>query len=140
MKKLILICLIAISLFAFTGCDFLDNIFGKEETTPTEEVSNNNNPNMNFEILTENINSSTKSLEIKVFNVDENKTSFVSVANQVVLNQKLKNDSTYTINISGVEGAYNTSEDVKVQLFQTEDDTPEGKTAYLYTVFYKVSN
>lgn len=67
-----------------------------------------------------------------VTDFDEEKTTFVYVANQKVLAESLKNNQEYSIDIEGLEDAHPTDYKSKVQFYQTEDDTEDNENVTLF--------
>ncbi|PGW79608.1 hypothetical protein C1N66_22750 [Bacillus cereus] len=91
-----------------------------------------------MELLTPTITAKDNELEIKTKGIDENKVTFIYVANKKVLEQKLKNGESYKLNIKDIEHAHRTDYKPKVQLFQTKDD--DGEMVTFKQVRYTVKN
>ena len=70
--------------------------------------------------------------------IDENKVTFIFVANKKVFEQKIKNDESYKLNIKGIKDAHRTDYKPKVQLLQTKDDTENGNIVTFKQVRYTV--
>ena len=79
-------------------------------------------------------------LEIKTEGIDENKVTFIYVANKKVLEQKLKNGESYKLNIKDIEHVHRTDYKPKVQLLQTKDDNDDGEIVTFKQVRYTVKN
>ncbi|MEH7153138.1 hypothetical protein CN404_11435 [Bacillus thuringiensis] len=92
-----------------------------------------------MELLTPTITAKDNELEIKTKGIDENKVTFIYVANKKVLEQKLKNGESYKLNIKDIEHAHRTDYKPKVQLLQTKDDD-DGETVTFKQVRYTVKN
>ena len=91
-----------------------------------------------MELLTPTITAKDNELEIKTKGIDENKVTFIYVANKKVLEQKLKNGESYKLNIKDIEHAHRTDYKPKVQLLQTKDDNEDGDMAIFKQVSYTV--
>ncbi|PEV69568.1 hypothetical protein [Bacillus thuringiensis] len=92
-----------------------------------------------MELLTPTITAKDNELEIKTKGIDENKVTFIYVANKKVLEQKLKNGESYKLNIKDIEHAHRTDYKPKVQLLQTKDDD-DGEIVTFKQVRYTVKN
>ncbi|PGR81395.1 hypothetical protein [Bacillus cereus] len=93
-----------------------------------------------MELLTPTITAKDNELEIKTKGIDENKVTFIYVANKKVLEQKLKNGESYKLNIKDIEHAHRTDYKPKVQLFQTKNDNDYGEMVTFKQVRYTVKN
>ncbi|TNP16332.1 hypothetical protein FHY71_07520 [Bacillus tropicus] len=93
-----------------------------------------------MELLTPTITTKDNELEIKTEGIDENKVTFIYVANKKVLEQKLKNGESYKLNIKDIEHAHWTDYKPKVQLLQTKDDNDDGEIVTFKQVRYTVKN
>ncbi|HHT7226559.1 TPA: hypothetical protein ACTZ5W_003788 [Bacillus cereus] len=91
-----------------------------------------------MELLTPTITAKDNELEIKTKGIDENKVTFIYVANKKVLEQKLKNGESYKLNIKDIEHAHRTDYKPKVQLLQTKDDNDDGEMVTFKQVRYTV--
>ncbi|WP_249711748.1 hypothetical protein [Bacillus cereus] len=96
--------------------------------------------NGSMELLTPTITTKDNELEIKTEGIDENKVTFIYVANKKVLEQKLKNGESYKLNIKDIEHAHRTDYKPKVQLLQTKDDNDDGEIVTFKQVRYTVKN
>ncbi len=96
--------------------------------------------NGSMELLTPTITTKDNELEIKTEGIDENKVTFIYVANKKVLEQKLKNGESYKLNIKAIEHAHRTDYKPKVQLLQTKDDNDDGEIVTFKQVRYTVKN
>ncbi|MGE7894303.1 hypothetical protein ACYX6U_11045 [Bacillus cereus] len=93
-----------------------------------------------MELLTPTITAKDNELEIKTKGIDENKVTFIYVANKKVLEQKLKNGESYKLNIKDIEHAHRRDYKPKVQLLQTKDDDDDGEIVTFKQVRYTVKN
>ncbi|HFJ9507464.1 TPA: hypothetical protein ACLIVI_003988 [Bacillus pacificus] len=96
--------------------------------------------NGSIALLTPTITTKDNELEIKTEGIDENKVTFIYVANKKVLEQKLKNGESYKLNIKDIEHAHRTDYKPKVQLLQTKDDNDDGEIVTFKQVRYTVKN
>ncbi|MDJ1474466.1 hypothetical protein QBX67_03280 [Bacillus sp. LS15-K4] len=94
--------------------------------------------NGRMELLTPTITTKDNELEIKTEGIDENKLTFIYVANKQVLEQKINNGESYKVNIKDIEHAHRTDYKPKVQLLQTKDDTQDGDMVTFKQVRYTV--
>ena len=90
-------------------------------------------------LLTPTITTKDNELEIKTEGIDENKVTFIYVANKKCW-QKLKNGESYNLNIKDIEHAHRTDYKPKVQLLQTKDDHNDGEIVTFKQVRYTVKN
>lgn len=96
--------------------------------------------NASMELLTPTITTKDNELEIKTEGIDENKVTFIYVANKKVLEQKLKNGESYKLNIKDIEHAHRTDYKPKVQPLQTKDNNDDGEIVTFKQVRYTVKN
>ncbi|HDR4481279.1 TPA: hypothetical protein QCQ09_002876 [Bacillus cereus] len=96
--------------------------------------------NGSMALLTPTITTKDNELEIKTEGIDENKVTFIYVANKKVLEQKLKNGESHKLNIKDIEHAHRTDYKPKVQLLQTKDDNDDGEIVTFKQVRYTVKN
>ncbi|WP_420974436.1 hypothetical protein [Bacillus thuringiensis] len=94
--------------------------------------------NDSMELLTPTITTKDNELEIKTEGIDENKVTFIYVANKKVLEQKINNGESYKLNIKDIEHAHRTDYKPKVQLLQTKDDDKDGEMVTFKQVRYTV--
>ncbi|QUG84850.1 hypothetical protein [Bacillus nitratireducens] len=121
-KKLIVLLFIGIIL---SGCSII-----AENSLETGNGS--------IELLTPTIATTDNELEIKTEGIDENKVTFIYVANKKVFEQKIKNDESYKLDITSVKDAHRTDYKPRVQLLQTKDDTQDGDMVTFKQVRYTV--
>ncbi|MDT3496485.1 hypothetical protein NLU03_19240 [Bacillus toyonensis] len=96
--------------------------------------------NGSMELLTPTITTKDNELEIKTEGIDENKVTFIYVANKKVLEQKIKNSESYKLDITGINDAHRTDYKPRVQLLQTKDDDKDGEIVTFKQVRYTVKN
>lgn len=94
--------------------------------------------NGSMELLTPTITTKDNELEIKTEGIDENKVTFIYIANKKVLEQKIKNSESYKLDITGINDAHRTDYKPKVQLLQTKDDNKDGEMITFKQVRYTV--
>lgn len=148
MKKLGLIGLLAMVLLS--GCSAATNEVRGELNDAKDELKNVEDEVRNevekqmsvgdgeVTLLTPTIAQEDNILEFMVTDFDEEKTTFIYVANQKVMEEKLKNNQEYSIDIEGLEDAHPTDYKPKVQFFQTEDDSEIDEEVPEYTMFKEV--
>jgi hypothetical protein len=120
MKKLVGIVLL--STLVLVSCDELDGVFNEEDVRDLELAAAQDVGGGQVQLLTPSITSEDSTLEFQASNIDEERITFVYVANEKVLEQKIENEEVYEINISGIEAAYETDYEPKVQFVQYEDN------------------
>ncbi|SEB16568.1 hypothetical protein [Bacillus nitratireducens] len=121
-KKLIVLLFIGIIL---SGCSII--------TENSLETGNGS-----IELLTPMITTTDNELEIKTEGINENKVTFIYVANKKVFEQKIKNDESYKLDITSIKDAHRTDYKPRVQLLQTKDDTQDGDMVTFKQVRYTV--
>ena len=94
--------------------------------------------NGSIELLKPMITTKDNQLEFMTEGIDENKVTFIYVANKKVFEQKIKNGESYKLIITEIEDAHRTDYKPKVQLLQTVDDTEEGDIVTFKQIRYKV--
>ncbi|WP_329765001.1 hypothetical protein [Bacillus nitratireducens] len=94
--------------------------------------------NGSIELLTPMITPTDNELEIKTEGIDENKVTFIYVANKKVFEQKIKNDESYKLDITSIKDAHRTDYKPRVQLLQTKDDTQDGDMVTFKQIRYTV--
>ncbi|TKI72816.1 hypothetical protein FC756_00560 [Lysinibacillus mangiferihumi] len=132
MTKLIGLSSILFSGIILSGCsDIIEN--------PDIEIAlKRETGNGSIELLKPTITTKENQLEFMTEGIDENKVTFIYVANKKVFEQKIKNGESYKLNIMDIEDAHRTDYKPKVQLLQTLDDTEDGDIATFKQVRYKV--
>lgn len=126
MKKLIGLSFILFAGITLSGCSTI------------VENSLEENGNGSIELLTPTITTKDNQLEFMTEGIDENKVTFIFVANKKVFEQKIKNGESYKLNIEGIKDAHRTDYKPKVQLLQTKDDTENGDMVNFKQVRYTV--
>lgn len=96
--------------------------------------------NGSMELLTPTITTKDNELEIKTEGIDENKVTFIYVANTKVFEQKIKNGESYKLDITGIKDAHRTDYKPRVQLLQNENDDKDGEMVTFKQVRYTVNN
>ena len=94
--------------------------------------------NRSIELLKPMITTKDNQLEFMTEGIDENKVTFIYVANKKVFEQKIKNGESYKLNIMEIEDAHRTDYKPKAQLLQTVDDTEDGEIVTFKQIRYKV--
>ena len=91
-----------------------------------------------LELVTPTITTADEEIEIRVTGVDEDKITFILVANETIYEDTIKNDIVYTLPIGDIENALRTDYDPKVQLVQTSNDKGSGDITTFKQVRYTV--
>lgn len=132
MKKIIGLSSILFAGIILSGCsDIIKN--------PDIEIAlKRETGNGSIELLKPTITTKENQLEFMTEGIDENKVTFIYVANKKVFEQKIKNGESYKLNIMDIEDAHRTDYKPKVQLLQTLDDTEDGDIDTSKQVRYKV--
>lgn len=132
MKKIIGLSSILFAGIILSGCsDIIDD--------PDIEIAlKRETGNGSIELLEPTITTKDNQLEFITEGIDENKKTFIYVANKKVFEQKIKNGKSYKLDIMDIEDAHRTDYKPKVQLLQTLDDTEDGDIATFKQVRYKV--
>ncbi|MCW1238193.1 MULTISPECIES: hypothetical protein [Bacillus] len=94
--------------------------------------------NGSIELLTPTITAKDNELEFKTEGIDENKVTFIYVANKKVFEQKIKNGESYKLDITDIEDAHRTDYKPRVQLLQNKDDDKDGEMVTFKQVRYTV--
>ncbi|MED3397787.1 hypothetical protein [Bacillus wiedmannii] len=94
--------------------------------------------NGSIELLTPTITTKDNELEFKTEGIDENKVTFIYVANKKVFEQKIKNGESYKLDITDIEDAHRTDYKPRVQLLQNKDDDKDGEMVTFKQVRYTV--
>ncbi|MGG2064935.1 hypothetical protein [Bacillus sp. S14(2024)] len=126
MKKIIGLSFILFSSITLSGCSTI------------AENSLKKTGNGSIKLLTPTITTKDNQLEFMTEGIDENKVTFIFVANKKVFEQKIKDDESYKLNIKGIKDAHRTDYKPKVQLLQTKDDTENGDMVNFKQVRYTV--
>lgn len=132
MKKIIGLSFILFASIMLYGCTDVTKDPNIEITIKRETGDGN------FKLLTPTITTEDNQLEFITEGIDENRVTFIYVANKKVFEQKIINDESYKLNIMDIKDAHRTDYKPKVQLFQTIDDTEDGDIVTFKQVRYKV--
>jgi len=139
MKKVIGLSVILFAVSTFSGCsNFIVNNLDSSDKAEVEIATKQETGNGSIELLTPTITPDDNLLEFTTEAIDENKITFIYVANKLVLEEKIKNNESYKLNIEGIKDAHRTDYKPKVQLLQTKDDTEDGDIVTFKQVRYTV--
>lgn len=116
----------------------IENSLDSSDRADYEIATKQDTGNGSIELLTPTITTKDNQLEFITDGIDENKMTFIVVANKKVFEQKIKNDESYKLNIKGIKDAHRTDYKPKVQLMQTKDDTENGDIVTFKQVRYTV--
>lgn len=126
MKKIVLLLTILLSSTVFAGCsEEVEKSLDSEEKAALTTGKNQDIGNGSFEILSTHITSNSNELELIASGIDEDKITYIYIANKEVLKEKMKNGQVYKLPIKDVDGAHNTDYDPKVQLVQYEKNNED---------------
>ena len=141
MKKINGLSLVLFAGITLSGCsDIIENSLDSSDKADYEIAIKQETGNGSIELLTPTITTKDNQLEFITDGIDENKMTFIFVANKKVFEQKIKNDESYKLNIKDVKDAHRTDYKPKVQLMQTKDDTEDGDIVTFKQVRYTVEN
>ncbi|MGE7922356.1 hypothetical protein ACQKND_04115 [Viridibacillus arvi] len=139
MKKIIGLSFILFAGITLSGCSgIIENSLDSSDKADYEVAFKQETGNGNIELLTPTITTKDNQLDFMTEGIDENKVTFIFVANKKVFEQKIKNDESYELNIKGIKEAHRTDYKPKVQLWQTTDDTEDGDIVIFKQVRYTV--
>lgn len=139
MKKIIGLCFILFASITLSGCSgIIENSLDTSDKADYEVAFKQETGNGSIELLTPTITTKDNQLDFITEGIDENKVTFISVANKKVFEQKIKNDESYELNIKDIKEAHRTDYKPKVQLWQTTDDTEDGDIVVFKQVRYTV--
>jgi len=139
LKKIIGLSFILFAGITLYGCSsIIENSLDSSDRAAYEIASKQETGNGNIELLTSTITTKDNQLEMMIDGIDENKVTFIFVANKKVFEQKIKNGESYKLDITGIKDAHRTDYKPKVQLLQTIDDTETGDIVIFKQVRYTV--
>ncbi|MEK5068689.1 hypothetical protein [Sporosarcina sp. FSL K6-1508] len=139
MKKIIGLSFILFAGITLSGCSgIIENSLDSSDRADYEVAFKQETGNGSIELLTPTITTKDNQLDFMTEGIDENKVTFIFVANEKVFEQKIKNDESYELNIKGIKDAHKTGYKPKVQLLQTTDDTENGDIITFKQVRYTV--
>ncbi|MEK4760279.1 hypothetical protein MHH85_08480 [Viridibacillus sp. FSL E2-0187] len=139
MKKIIGLSFILFAGITLSGCsDIIEDSLDSSDRAAIEIATKQSTGNGSIELLTPTITTKDNQLEFMTEGIDENKVTFIFVANKKVFEQKIKNDESYKLDINGIKDAHRTDYKPKVQLLQTIDDTEDGDIVTFKQVRYTV--
>lgn len=124
---------------SLTGCSqFIENNLDSSDKADYEVAIKQDTGKGNIDLLTPTITVDDNQLEFITENIDENKVTFIYVANKKVFEEKIINNQEYKIDIKGIKDAHRTDYKPKVQLIQYKDDNEDGDLVTFKQVRYKV--
>lgn len=146
MKKIIGLSSILFAGIILSGCSDtieetkreIEDSLDSSDRAGIEIVTKGETGNGSIELLTPKITTKDNQLEFMTEGIDENKVTFIFVANKKVFEQKIKNDESYKLDINGIKDAHRTDYKPKVQLLQTIDDIEDGDIVTFKQVRYTV--
>ena len=141
MKKIIGLSFVLFAGITLSGCSgIIESSLDSSDRAGYEIATKQDTGNGSIELLTPTITTKDNQLEFTTEEIDENKITFIFVANKKVFEQKIKNNESYKLNIKDIKDAHRTDYKPKVQLIQTKDDTEDGDIITFKQVRYTVEN
>ncbi|PAQ13482.1 hypothetical protein CD798_15445 [Bacillaceae bacterium SAOS 7] len=139
MKRIIGLSSILFASITLFGCSgIIENSLDSSDKADYEIATKQETGNGSIDLLTPTITTKDNQLEFMTEGIDENKVTFIFVANKKVFEQKIKNDESYKLDIMGIKDAHRMDYEPKVQLLQTIDDTEDGDIVTFKQVRYTV--
>lgn len=132
---------VMIAFIALTGCSEILNseeLLGEDVQSALEVAIENDTGQGALELVTPNITTEDTEIEVKTIDIDEDKTTFIFIANEPVFEGQIKNNEIYTLDISDIKDALRTDYNPKVQLMQTSNDKESGDITTFKQVRYSV--
>ena len=122
-KKRCTFGLLTLFTLLLTGCStVVSNLPNLVDSSEDTLVSTINIGKGTLAIKTPLISEKDNELLISTSDLDENKLTYIYVANQKVLEKKMKNNETYSLNIKNIKNAHLVDHKPKIQLKQFKDD------------------
>lgn len=138
-KKILLGMFLTVGLF-LTGCSAsIVNETVDSDTQNNLAIATKQDTGVgNFQLLTDTITTEDNQLTFRSQDIDEQKTTYVYVANHQVFSQKIKNNKIYALDIEGLKEAHQTNYSPKVQFIQYKDDHEDGDISMFKQARYSV--
>jgi|SRR5699024_277098 len=136
MKRIGLILGMIIALQTLTGCSLIEKL--SDEDNELNLMLQQDIGEGTLELVTPTITTTDDEIEIRVNGVDEDKITFILVANETIYEDTIENDKVYTLAIDDIQNALRTDYDPKVQLVQTSNDKESGDVTTFKQVRYTV--
>ena len=138
MKHISFILLTMMLLQTLIGCSVSEELLSEEDQSDIEVAIKQDTGQGTIELVTPTITTTDNEIEIKVNGIDEEKITFISVANETIFEDTIENDKVYTLNIGDIKDALRTDYKPKVQLMQTNNDKVSGDITTFKQVRYTV--
>ena len=139
MQKITGLSFILFASITLSGCSaIIESSLDSSDKAIYEIATKQETGDGSIELLTPTITTKDHQLEFITEGIDENKMTFIFVANKKVFEQKIKNNEPYKLNIQDIKDAHRTDYNPKVQLMQTKDDTEDGDIVTFKQVRYTV--
>lgn len=139
MKKINGLGFILFASFTLYGCSsIIENSLDSSDKSYYEIATKQETGYGSIKLLTPSITTKDNQLEFMTEGIDENKVTFIFVANTKVFEQKIKNGELYNLTIKGIKDAHRTDYKPRVQLWQTIDDTEDGDIVIFKQARYTV--
>ncbi|WP_440897089.1 hypothetical protein ACS127_03635 [Amphibacillus sp. Q70] len=136
MKRIGFILGIIIALQTLTGCSLIEKL--SDDDNELNLMLQQDIGQGTLELVTPTITTADDEVEIRVNGVDEDKITFISVANETIYEDTIKNDTIYTLAIDDIEYALRTDYKPKVRLIQTSNNRESGDVTTFKQVRYTV--
>ncbi|MBM7601484.1 hypothetical protein JOC34_003909 [Virgibacillus halotolerans] len=138
MKHMSFILFTIMLLQILTGCSLTEELFTEEEQSAVEVALKQDTGKGAIELVTPTITTADNEIEIKVSGINEDKITFISVANKTIFEDTIENDKVYTLDIGDIKDALRTDYKPKVQLLQTNNDKVSGDITTFKQIRYTV--
>lgn len=126
MKKVTYFIIMLLGVLLLSACsEELKSLVDEEDAAAIEVATSQNTGKGSLKLLTPTITTDENQLKFETDGIDEDKITYIYVANQRVWAQKIKNKQSYKISIKDIKNAHRTDYKPKVQLFQYKDDNEE---------------
>ncbi|MEW4283128.1 hypothetical protein [Priestia koreensis] len=139
MKKVTYLITILLGVLLLSACsEELKSLVDEEDAAAIEVATSQNTGKGSLKLLTPTITTDENQLKFETDGIDEDKITYIYVANQKVWAQKIKNKQSYKISIKDINNAHRTDYKPKVQLFQYKDDNEENDMTTFKQARYEV--
>lgn len=139
MKKVTYFIIMLLGVLLLSACsEELKSLVDEEDAAAIEVATSQNTGKGSLKLLTPTITTDENQLKFETDGIDEDKITYIYVANQKVWAQKIKNKKPYEISIEDIKNAHRTDYKPKVQLFQFKDDNEENDMTTFKQARYEV--
>lgn len=139
MKRVFILGIALLVGISLTGCSINpENYLDSSDKASYEIATKQDTGNGSIDLLTPTITVDENQLKFITKNMDENKVTFIYVANEKVFEEKIVNNQEYKIDIKDIKDAHRTDYKPKVQLVQYKNDKEDSDIVTFKQVRYKV--